>query len=752
MKTKSKTNEILILWMLVIIHTLVLYYICDFQKTLETYGDELIYYNLAKCLADGRAFEMHGIALDFTHIAYSLLISPLFWITDVTLRIHLITLTNSFLLSVSIVPVWLICGELQASKKIKWLVVFIIMLYPSMAFAGTFMTENLYWPLTLFTYYYIVRTIKSGRASDAFIAGLLSFLSYFCKEVGMCIFLAVVAWFLISPLDSYFFDNKSDNDKKENFIKYYVSHIDWKNLGRYIFSFVIIYLAVNKIILSGIENTYIANPEKYFSVLKNNNLPKVIIYLLYAVVLYLVYTLAAFFVVPVIYPILKLREMNNTIRKVYLYSLVLLAGTVLTIVCTISLKENFGDIIPRVHMRYFSSIIGLILPIFGSAISSEKSPNCDKKFWLLLAIYFIFFIFMFKGVLIGSSVDCVELGYSSYLNRKYGSINIGELRVYVAGIICSILGGGMITVGYILSKIKMKCVYPCFYVSVVLACILNFEKSFEIIIGSYMVPQTYIDDMKQINGYFMDNGIKNKNVLYVCNQWYARATKVYDTYFIGEHTYEVGFNSFLEELNSSEDKSSEKYTFMNPMNGKLFSIENIDYFITELEGFQNVVGNLEYLEDVSSENYFVYKNTQPTMICPLKNDNIIDFTGKRCSTIVYDVEGMSNPEGAFTWTDGNEMSMSCRFSKNVEQVKMQINVTGTFNGLQNYTIYQDNMPITEGSISGSGQISADLTVVDGNCSFKIELPNAVSPYSLGMSEDGRVLAISMSSMEFITVN
>lgn len=748
MKTKSKTNEILILWMMVIVHTLVLYYICDFQKALETYQDELIYYNLAKCLADGRAFEMHGMALDFTNIAYSLLISPLFWITDVTLRIHLITLTNSFLLSVSIVPVWLICGELQASKKIKWLVVFIIMLYPSMAFAGTFMTENLYWPLTLFTYYYIVRTIKSGRASDAFIAGVLSFFSYFCKEVGICIFLAAVAWFLISPLDSYIFENQSNDVKKENFAKYYVSHIDWKNLVRYILSFAIIYLAVNKIILSGIENTYVANPEKYLSVLKNNSLPKVIIYLLYAVVLYLVYTLTAFFVVPVIYPILKLREMNNTIRKVYLYSLVLLAGTVLTIVCTISLKEDFGDITPRVHMRYFSSIIGLMTSIFGSVISSEKQKNCDKKFWMLLGIYFIFFIFIFKGVHIGSCVDCVELGYSSYLLRKYGVINIGELRVYVAGIMCSIFVGVMIAVMYILSKIKMKYVYNCFYVIVVFACLLNFQKSYEVIKVNYMVSQKFINNVEQISNYFTDNDIKDKIVLFVCDQWYTKAPKVFDTYFIGEHTYEVGFNQFIETLNSIEDSCIANYTFINPVKGRSYSLENIDYFITEHGGFQNVVGNLEYLEDVSSENYFVYKNTQPTMVCPL--NNIIDFTGKRYSTIVYDVEGMSNPEGAFTWTDGNEMSMSCRFSKDVEQVKVQINVTGTFNGVQNYTIYQDNVPITEGSISGSGQISADLTVVDGDCSFKIELPNAVSPYSLGESEDRRVLAMAISSMEFIT--
>ena len=66
MNTKLKSNEQRLLWLIVIIHSFVLFYICDFNKVLETYPDELIYVNIAKCLSDGRKFTLHGIDKGFT--------------------------------------------------------------------------------------------------------------------------------------------------------------------------------------------------------------------------------------------------------------------------------------------------------------------------------------------------------------------------------------------------------------------------------------------------------------------------------------------------------------------------------------------------------------------------------------------------------------------------------------------------------------------------------------------------------------
>lgn len=747
MKANLKSNEIGILWMVVIIHSLILYYICDFSKAIETYNDELYYFNLAKCLADGRNFSKHGIRLDFVHIAYPLAICPVFFVKDAILSMHFITMINSVLMSVSIVPVWLLCKELEVGKKIRWFIIFIIMIYPSMTMAATVMTENLYWPLTLFTYYYIVRIIKYRKTFDTFIAGILSFLCYFCKEVGIVIFLSSTVWFFISPVDSYFFENRFSENTKKPFATFYLKSFQWKNLSAYVLTYVVFYIIVNKFFLSTVINGYGGVSGAVSSLAGEINSSK-IIYILYAVGVYIVYAMIAFMIAPIIAPMLNLKEMSHVSRKTYFYVLILFMVTILTIICTISVRENFGQIIPRVHMRYFSSMIGLMLPVFGSLNLNKYLEKNYNKAWISLGIFWIFAVFVFKGVVIGSSVDSTELGYAAYLHRKYGIINIGEINIYITGMVYSILGGIIIALGYFVGKSKVKYTYRLFYIVAVLMCILNSWKGFEVIKGSYYVSENYINDMKRINDYFIDNELEGKNVMFLCNRWYDKGPKVFDTYFRGKKAYLMSKDMFTDILKNNSGNQVSDYIFSEPLQGKTFQLNNIDYFITENKGFQNLVGNVEYLNDISSEKFSVFNNLDSSQIYCL-DTYIIDFTKGGYSTLTYQADGISTPEKNFSWTDGNELLVSCNLPKEIEQVKVQINITGTFNGVQNYIVYQNDMLVSEGNISSSGQIIVDLTVADGICGFKINFPNAVSPYSLGVSNDKRVLAISISSIEFI---
>lgn len=748
MNTKLKSNEQRLLWLIVIIHSFVLFYICDFNKVLETYPDELIYVNIAKCLSDGRKFTLHGIDKGFTNIAYSLLISPLWWVKNVALRAHLITALNSFLMSLSIIPVWLICKELQVRKHITYLIIFIIMIYPSMVMAATFMPENLYWPLTLFAYYFILRTIKYKKTSNAFIAGIISFLCYFCKEVGVCIFLSVMAWNFISPIESYLFEVKFSEDNKGHFAKYYVKHFEWKNFFTYISIYVLLYLIVNKLFLSTVSQAYGGVSGVLFSFVERIDLSK-ILYILYAIIFYMVYTLIAFFALPIIYPMLNIKSLSCTTRKIYFYSLILLMGTILTIVCTISINENLGEIIPRVHMRYFSSLVGLFLPIYGSTISTEKQITKNKAVWTSLGIFLVLVIFIFKGAVTGSAVDSPELGYAIYLHGKYGVMNIGELNVYIAGILYSAFLGIILVAGYLLGKKKLKYTYYCFYATTILICILNCQKSFGIIKNSYSISESYINDMKQINNYFKENVLENKNVLFLCNGGFDKHAKVYDLYFDGKQTYEVIYESFIETVKNTSSNSTFDHTFQESIYKTAFQLNNIDFFITEGTELKSLIGNLEYLENISSENFSVYRNTRPTEICYLNQAGVIDFTGNGYSTVTYNIEGTSVPEGTFSWTDGNMLLLSCDLPNEIKQVTAQININGTFNGTQNYTIYQNDILINEGSVSDNESITANLTVTDGKCSFKMALPNAISPHELGVSDDRRVLALAISSIQFI---
>lgn len=747
MKVKLKTNEIWILCLMIIIHSLILYFICDFSKTMETYKDELYYFNLAKCLSDGRNFSRHGIRLDFVHIAYPLVMCPIFLIKDAILRVHLITLLNSVLMSISIIPVWLLCKELEVNKKIRWLSIFIIMIYPSMTMAATVMSENLYWPLTLFTYYYIVRVIKYRKICDTVIAGILSFSCYFCKEVGIVIFLSNMAWFFIAPVDAYFFENRFSEDSKEPFIKFYVKCFKWKHSLVYFFTYVVSYLIVNKFFLSTIINGYGGVSSAVSSLMRELDLLK-IIYILYTLVVYLICAIIAFMVIPVVIPMLNIKELNPITRKTYFYTLILFVGTILTIACTISIKEDFGKVIPRVHMRYFSSMVALFLSVYGSVISQEREKFNYKNLWFCLGLFSFFSVFVFKGIISGSAVDAPELGYMEYLYRKFWVVKIEELNIYPVGVLYGIFCWIVIVVGYFINKRKKKYVYYLFYLIAVFSCFLNSWKGFEVIKNGYWISETCINDMESINNYFMNKNLENKNVVFVCGEGYSKSSKVYDTYFNGKQAYLVSDDTLIHTLMNNSTNCISNCTFSEPLDKKVFQLDKIDYFITDIKNFKNILGNIECVDSISSDNYLVFKNINPSEIYYLNPPYIIDFTGKGFSSLSYRTERIWESEEAFSWTEGNKVLISCDFPQEVEHLKAQINIVGTFNGIQNFAVYQNDVLVSEGSISDSGQIIVDLNVVDGVCNFKLDLPNAVSPYERGVSEDKRVLALAISSIEF----
>jgi len=114
----------------------------------------------------------------------------------------------------------------------------------------------------------------------------------------------------------------------------------------------------------------------------------------------------------------------------------------------------------------------------------------------------------------------------------------------------------------------------------------------------------------------------------------------------------------------------------------------------------------------------------------------------------YIVAGLSKTEEWGTWTLGNEFRMRFRTTSNARFLHGSIDC-GVFNNEQVYTIYVNNEKVTSGVAIGE-KIEFDFNnpgsenIID----IKIELPNAVSPESLGQSSDTRILALGMKSIIF----
>jgi 4-amino-4-deoxy-L-arabinose transferase-like glycosyltransferase len=132
--------------------------------------DELIYSELARSLADGGSFAVRGVSTTGYSILYPALIAPAYWLFDgLTNAYAAAKATNAIAMSLAAVPAWLLARRVTG----RWLALLAAALtvaVPSMAYAATLVTENLFYPLALMFAWALVRVLE--RPSWARIAVL----------------------------------------------------------------------------------------------------------------------------------------------------------------------------------------------------------------------------------------------------------------------------------------------------------------------------------------------------------------------------------------------------------------------------------------------------------------------------------------------------------------------------------------------------------------------------------------------------
>ena len=141
MKLLKEKKTMLLIAFAVFISTIVQFKLGDFVKATETYGDELLYIDIAKSIFNGDGITVRGADFNFQKLLYSLCIAPLFIIKDSIIRVKFITLLNSFLMSISIIPAWLIGRELELKNGYRWALIIFVAFWPDLLTSGTFMSE-----------------------------------------------------------------------------------------------------------------------------------------------------------------------------------------------------------------------------------------------------------------------------------------------------------------------------------------------------------------------------------------------------------------------------------------------------------------------------------------------------------------------------------------------------------------------------------------------------------------------------------
>ena len=116
-------------------------------------------------------------------------------------------------------------------------------------------------------------------------------------------------------------------------------------------------------------------------------------------------------------------------------------------------------------------------------------------------------------------------------------------------------------------------------------------------------------------------------------------------------------------------------------------------------------------------------------------------------TFIY---GLSNSEKAFTWTDGKRIEFHFKIENTQASIIHALfNLAMIFQNKQNVLIFINKEKIDNVLLDVKSNLEFDfLCPKDGIVDLVLELPDATSPYSIGMSQDKRVLALAIKSIIF----
>lgn len=179
-----------VLWIGFFVSILFRFVMADFPRIISVYADELDYYQMAQSYAQGRGFCIYNFPTYMDRFLYSLILSLAFRFQTTKAQLTVIALLNSIMINLSVFPMALLIKEMIRDKRTQVLLLLICFLFPDLAFSMTFMSENLFYPVSLFAMYFSYLALEYPVKSRKFWIGLVGFgisfyIAYYVKSTAL---------------------------------------------------------------------------------------------------------------------------------------------------------------------------------------------------------------------------------------------------------------------------------------------------------------------------------------------------------------------------------------------------------------------------------------------------------------------------------------------------------------------------------------------------------------------------------------
>ena len=754
---KKVNKDFVYVTLIFVIGVIAHFYLADFLKAIQTYPDEWRYYMIARSLFQGKGIEIREIPTNFQKLVYSIMLVPFFSIDNPILRIKLISLVNCFVMMLSIIPAWFIGKELKLGRGARYAILLIVVFWPDLMMSMTFMSEILYWPIFLtFIYLWILNERKKSKLI-AIGEALLCYLVYMTKEIFLAMFLAYIAFEIVYPIIIYFIDGKK---RTKRFVEY-IEKDRCINLSIFVIVFLLCHAVLKFTVFRGFGNSY--NQMGIEAILNPYNFA----YMIYAFLYYIAAVLVAVLVIPVIYPIINFKNLNENVRKLYgMISLFFLVA-IATIAYTISVREDLGRIIPRVHFRYLGPGFIVLMIVFICVLQYTDSKELCKKnrFSLELIMACLTFVCVFFKGIRETWVDSYSLEWYRKLNVLFKDLIISEdkFKFYTGAFIINLFLVVIVLLFHMI-YIKGKKKWAIAFFTTCLAVVITFGNyaTVKLVHKNYDANAEAVNEVLIINSYF-DEFNWNPKILYLTDgKTISKLSKYMDTY--NDNTTNLYYvdDSLITDFDAKDTLLVSETEFRESVWNNVYSnIDTIDYIILENNidlGFNQLV-NVELVEDISGDYYSVYKNLDSSVIGLEINPNYgyqgrdfyIEFYGEEYNALDYVVRGISWKEDGYSWTEGNHMEILIPVLGDYEQVQVTFNIRDTFNGEKTYAIKQSEKTIMEGVIEGKSEVSFNADVEDGYISFLVEMPDAEKVSDVLESVDGREVAFQIERIKISEV-
>ena len=158
--------------------------------------DEILYYNIARSIANGSGILYLGQPADYTSIFYPLIISPIYALFPRGSNyMRLMQLWNILLMNLSLFPIFAITKRMTGNRRTAIIVGIVSLLMPDMIIGGALMSESILYPMFFTMMYCAYRYIVEKKLSCILLVGLLGGLIYFTKPgqvVSAAVFLLIM--------------------------------------------------------------------------------------------------------------------------------------------------------------------------------------------------------------------------------------------------------------------------------------------------------------------------------------------------------------------------------------------------------------------------------------------------------------------------------------------------------------------------------------------------------------------------------